>query len=313
MPLEVPDRDEWFPKLDAFPRPDWPAIWGWERAWVKKEDLAEATCHITRHWLERLRTTLGDAYSVVESEHFHLVSSLDEAARLRMLQFLERSRARLVQTLGDVAWTDGIGKHVVLRFASLDQYYPYIAHFYSEGEHATSGGMFLRNGYAHIAYYEQLTMDSERVTLAHELAHNLVAHLPLPSWLNEALAEAFDADLAGGRFAAVDRELHAEHEAYWNADAIQEFWMGKSFHVPEGQRVAYSLAQVLLDIINREVRPKPEEFRRFVTQATWHDAGEAAAQEQLEVGLGEIASVFLGEGDWSPRPETWESRRQKQA
>jgi len=242
-----------------------------------------------------------------------LVSSLDEAARLRMLQFLERSRARLVQTLGDVAWTDGIGKHVVLRFASLDQYYPYIAHFYSEGEHATSGGMFLRNGYAHIAYYEQLTMDSERVTLAHELAHNLVAHLPLPSWLNEALAEAFDADLAGGRFAAVDRELHAEHEAYWNADAIQEFWMGKSFHVPEGQRVAYSLAQVLLDIINREVRPKPEEFRRFVTQATWHDAGEAAAQEQLEVGLGEIASVFLGEGDWSPRPETWESRRQKQA
>jgi len=307
MLLEVPDRNEWFPKIDAFPRPDWPAIRGWKRAWIGKDEQEEATQQITRHWLERVRAALGGTYSIVESDHFHFLSTLEEKARTRMLQFLESSRDRLRHTLGDAAWSDTMGKHVILRFTEIDDYYAYIAHFYSEGEHATSAGIFLRGGYCHIAYYEQLQMDSERMTLAHELAHNLVANLPLPCWLNEALAEAFEADLVGRRFAAVPRDLHAEHEAFWNAETIQEFWRGKSFHTVKGQRVSYSLAQVLLDIINREVRPPGDVFRRFVKQSTWQDAGEAAALEQLEVGLGEIASVFLGEGDWTPKPETWKS------
>lgn len=308
MPIEVPNRDEWFPQTDAFPRPDWPAIRGWKRAWVEKEDKEAATRQITRHWLARIRTALGGEYTVAESEHFHFVSALDEKTRTAQLQFFEKARVRLIHTLGDVAWTTGIGKHVILRFTDLDDYYAYISDYYSDGEHAGSGGVFLRRDYAHIVYYEQPNMQGERKTLAHELAHNLVAHLPLPAWLNEALAEAFEADVAGGRFAMVDRELHAEHESYWNANTIQDFWMGKSFHTVEGQRVSYNLAQLLLDIINREVRPPSEIFRRFVKQSTWQDAGEAAAFEQFEVGLGEIASVFLGDGDWNPKPATWKRR-----
>jgi hypothetical protein len=308
MPIEVPNRDEWFPQIDAFPRPDWPAIQGWRRAWVSKEDRHDVAQQVVRHWLTRLRAALGGAYAVVESEHFHLVSAQEEKARLQMLRFLETARARSVQILGDVAGTDGYGKHVVLRFTDVDDYYAYISYYHADGEHATSAGMFLPRGYRHIAYYEQLSMNIERMTLAHELAHNLVAHLPLPRWLNEALAEAFDADLAGGRFAAVDRELHAQHESFWNAQTIQEFWMGRSFHTVEGQRVSYSLAQLLLDIINREVRPPPEVFRRFVEQSIWQDAGEAAALDQIEVSLGEIASVFLGDGDWAPKPATWKPR-----
>ena len=234
MPPQVPDRDEWFPTIDAFPRPDWPAIRGWKRAWISKDDLEEATRQITRHWLERVRAALGGTYSVLESDHFHFLSTLDEKGRTRMLQFLENARTRLRQTLSDVARADGIGKHVVLRFTDLDDYYAYIAHYYADGEHATSGGVFLWKGYSHIAYFEQLTMDSERATLAHEFTHNILVHLPLPPWLNEALAEAFDADLAGGRFAAVDRDLHAEHRTYWNPETIQSFWRGRSFHTVEG-------------------------------------------------------------------------------
>ena len=63
-----------------------------------------------------------------------------------MLQFLENARTRLRQTLGDVAWLDSVGKHVVLRFTDIDDYYAYIAHYYADGEHATSGGVFLRKG-----------------------------------------------------------------------------------------------------------------------------------------------------------------------
>ncbi|MDR3401654.1 MAG: hypothetical protein P4L99_04065 [Chthoniobacter sp.] len=310
MSIEVPNRDEWFPKVEGFPRPNWPAIWGWERAWASKEDRHEAAQQVVRHWLTRLRDRLGGTYAVGESEHFHLLSAQDEKARGQMLHFLGSARARSLQILGDVAWTDGAGKHVVLRFTDLDDYYAYISHYYPDGQHAGSGGLFLRADYCHIAYYEKQDMNTERATLAHELAHNLVAHLPLPSWLNEALAEAFEADVSSRRFAVVDRELHAEHESYWNAETIQEFWAGRSFHTVEGQRVSYSLAQVLLDIINREVRPPPEVFRRFVKQSTWQDAGEAAALEQFEVSLGEIASVFLSEGDWTPKPASWKTKSQ---
>jgi hypothetical protein len=199
----------------------------------------------------------------------------------------------------------------VLRFTETDDYFSYISDFYPDGEHAASGGVFLRDGYAHIAYPETYTMDAERQTIAHELAHNLLANLPLPLWLNEALAEAFKADLAGGGFATVDEDLLAEHRGYWNARTIQEFWMGKSFHVVDGQRVSYSLAKVLLDVINRELKPSPEVFRRFVKQSDWADAGEAAACEQLEVSMGEIAEVFLGPGDWTPNPDTWKTMQEK--
>jgi hypothetical protein len=305
MPIEVPNREEWFPKLDAFPRPDWPAIQGWKRAWIAKEDEHDAMQQVARHWLTRLRDALGGAYTVVESEHFHFVSALDEKAGAQMIEFLEHARERLVHILGDVAWTDGKGKHVVLRFTNQDDYYAYISHYYEDGKHATTGGVFLRKGYAHIACFENYAMKEERATLAHELAHNLVAHLPLPLWLNEALAQAFEADIGDSRRPMLDRELHAEHEGYWNPKTIQQFWMGRSFGTPAGQRVSYSLARILLDIINREVRPPPDFFRRFVKQTTWQDAGEAAALEQFEVSLGEIASVFLGDGDWAPKPSSW--------
>jgi len=76
----------------------------------------------------------------------------------------------------------------------------------------------------------------------------------------------------------------------------------------EGQRVSCHLAQLLIDIINREVPPPAEIFRRFVKQSIWQDAGETAALEQREVSLGEIASVFLGDGDWTPKPATWKQR-----
>jgi hypothetical protein len=257
--------------------------------------------------MARLRDSLGGNYTVAESEQFHLVSALDPKARDRMLLFLEEARANLLRTLGDVAHTDGPGKHVVLRFTDTDDYYAYVSYFYPDGEFATSGGMFLGSGYCHIAYPEGYNMDMERETIAHELAHNLLVDLPLPAWLNESLAEAFMADLAGRKSAAVDRDLMADHRAYWNAQTIQGFWTGLAFSDVEGQQVSYSLAQVLLDLIHRELHPDPDAFRRFVKQSDWNDAGEAAAREQLGTGLGEIVSVFLGPGDWSPKPATWKT------
>lgn len=305
MPQSVPDRDAWFARTDSFPRPDWPAIRGWMRAWTGNEERHDTWVQVVRCWMTRLRDALGGEYTIAESEHFHLVSALDVKARERMLGFLENARSSLIRTLGDVAWTSTTGKHVVLRFTDADDYYAYISYFYPEGEHAMSNGVFLRSDYCHIAYPEGYTMDAERETIAHELAHNLLAHLPLPAWLNEALAEAFMDDLAGRGAALVEPDLMGEHRAFWNANTIQGFWAGRSFSQVEGQRVSYSLARILLDFIYREMSPEPEVFRRFVKQSDWNDGGEAAARDQLQTGLGEIAAAFLGPGDWSPKPEMW--------
>ena len=161
-------------------------------------------------------------------------------------------------------------------------------------------------GYQHVAFTQSWSADDERRTLVHELAHNLVAHLPLPLWLNEALAMAFEADIAGGTHEPVTRELAARHREYWTAETIQEFWIGHSFSDVEGQELAYSLSRVLLHLIYTEVRPPEGHFRRFVLTADWADAGAAAAQEHLEIPLENLIAAFLGPGDWMPLPESWE-------
>ncbi len=45
-------------------------------------------------------------------------------------------------------------------------------------------------------------------------------------------------------------------------------------------------------------------------QTIWHDAGQSAAKEQFGVSMGEIASVFLGSGDWEPEPKTWREKKE---
>jgi hypothetical protein len=200
---------------------------------------------------------------------------------------------------------------VVLRFTEQEDFYAYVSHFHPDGEFAGVGGMFLNNGYPHIVYGQAWTDHPEAPVLVHELAHNLVAHLPLPLWLNEALAMAFEAEIGGSYIPPLTREDAARHRDYWTAGTIQEFWRGDSFSDVEGQELAYSLARVLLHLIHTEIRPAKGEFRRFVLAANWEDAGATAAAEHLGIQLEDIVAAFLGAGDWAPRPERWSSRESK--
>jgi len=305
MKVEVPNRDDWFVDDEGIPRPDWRALRGWMRANLGGYENAEAWHKTVRHWLGRVCASMGGKYAVAESANFHLLSEFDEKTRSGLLAWLEASRARIVRTLGDVAWTKTHGKHVILRFGNLDDYYRYISYRYPDGEHASSAGVFLHDDYCHIALPQSYNLDSERQTLAHELTHNLLAHLPLPRWLNEALAMAFEGDIAGGGAERLNAELHEKHRKFWDGDTIQEFWMGRSFGTVKGQRVSYSLSRILFDNLQKGVRPDPAAFRRFVQQSDSQDSGAAAALEQLELELGDLAASFLGEGDWQPAPSRW--------
>lgn len=303
--VTVPDRDDWFEEEHGFPHPLWRMIDGWMRVFVPREALHGAWQQFVRHWLERVRACLNGPYTVEESPHFHYLSDASKRERTSFIAFLESARSHIRRVLADIGTPDGPGKHVVLRFTDMDDYYRYLARYAHDGEQAMSGGVLLHQGYLHIAFPASDRPDTHRHTCVHELTHNLVAHLPLPAWLNEALAMGFEADLGSDAF-ALTHELVGRHRGYWNSDTIQTFWQGIAFHDIDGQEVAYSLAQTLLQLIQREVGPAPEDFRRFVLRADASDAGAVAAREHLGVKLEELVSSFLGPGEWAPRPKSWQ-------
>jgi len=298
---EAPNFKAWFPEIEGFPRPDWKAIAKWIPENVSADHLVDAWPAVVREWLQRICDRLGRSYSITESQNFHLLSELDEAKQNDLLTFLERARARMLRQLGDLPLPVLNGKHVILRFTEDDDYYRYISYFDSEGEYAGSGGRFLGGGYMHIAYPHADRLDVDRGTLVHELSHNLLASFPLPLWLDEAFAMAFSADFAGSRDPIVTRELAEEHRAYWNPQTIQEFWRGRSFSEVEGQKLAYSLAGIILNLIVTELRPPPAQFRDFILHANHKDAGQSAALEYLEIDLSDLVATFLGPGEWAPK------------
>jgi hypothetical protein len=297
---QVPDFKAWFPDIEEFPRPDWNAIGKWIGENVSAEKLDDAWQAITREWLQRLCERLGKSYSIGESQNFHLLSELDVANQENLLTFLEQARVRMLQRLGDIPLPKRHGKDVILRFTEDDEYYRYISYFDRDGEYAGSGGRFLNRDYKHIAYPHTDMVDVDGGTLVHELSHNLLDSFPLPLWLDEALAMAFASDLARSRQPPVTRELAEEHRAYWNPQTIQEFWEGLSFSQVEGQKLAYSLSGILLNLIATELRPPPAQFRDFVLHADYKDAGQSAAQEYLEIDLSDLVGTFLGPGEWTP-------------
>ena len=305
MPLSIPNRDDWFDDVDGFPRPNWGTIDGWMRVFVAKSELDDAWRQWARHWLWRLRGRLGGDYDVVESENFHLLAELAPEARTKALSFFERARSHICKVLVGIAPAEAHGKHVILSFTEHDDYYAYIAHFYPHGTFAGSGGIFVHDCYCHIAYPQGLSPDADRRTIIHELTHNLLAHLPLPHWLGEALAMAFEADIGGGGNEPLSRELAARHREYWNRKTIQEFWQGKSYSDVDGQELAYSLSRILLNLIHTDLRPPAAEFRKFVLRADRGDAGATATREHLGVELESLVASFLGPGEWAAHPNTW--------
>jgi hypothetical protein len=159
-----------------------------------------------------------------------------------------------------------------------------------------SGGIFIRRGYAHIALPYGDTLTAQH-TLAHELAHNLLCHLPMPLWLNEGLAVTIERQMTRRSF-TLDRDLADRHRNYWSEENIQSFWSGRSYDEPgDGSQLSYSLGEILVALL-AEQGPA---FAEFVKAADWRDGGQDAAVNFLGKGLEEVLTGFLGPGDWRPQ------------
>jgi hypothetical protein len=145
-------------------------------------------------------------------------------------------------------------------------------------------------------------VDINEMVVAHELTHACLAHLPLPSWLNEGITVIMEDEITHTHAVIVDSETMARHRRFWGPEEIQQFWSGESFHRPdEGNELSYSLAQLVVGAISHDY----DVFKEFVSSADYKDGGEAAAQEVFGGSLGGLMEQFLGSGAWTPTPEKW--------
>lgn len=292
---------------EGFPIVDWQAV----RAWVdslgtQRRNAAWTACE--RAWILRFRDALGPRFQVLESNSAALLCALPPNIAAATLEFMDKTLRRIVQVLEGLAQPDPWGKDILIVFDDSESYYRYVSHYYPDrGEFAFSSGMCLHSGCTH---YVTMRADLRQVepTIAHEMTHGCLGHLPLPAWLNEGLAVNTEHRLTGKRALshATPGQMHDKHLRFWNEETIQEFWSGKSYLRPdEGNLLSYDLARILVEHFARDW----EAFRGFACAADRADAGAGAAREHLHIDLGDAVAALLQKeeaaGTWSPRPETW--------
>lgn len=280
-------------------RPDWNQISERLNQYYSTEELHSAWTSECNKWLSALASHFGTDYRIVETENFSLISNESDRYIKLFSEFLERTLSRIIKTLPGIASDDGYGKHVAIIFKDMDQYYDYVSLFYpDEGEFGLSSGMYINEGYGHFAFpHEDITL-AEPIAV-HELTHACLAHLPIPTWLNEGLA-VFMEEVLAGMGLEINSEVMADHQQFWSLNTIQTFWTGKSFHLAdEGQGLSYHLSHLLTRNISKDYQA----FARFVNEANVMDAGADACIHHLGVSLGQLVGVALGDGEWEPSQE----------
>ncbi|HEX5221496.1 MAG TPA: zinc ribbon domain-containing protein [Verrucomicrobiae bacterium] len=282
----------------GFSHPDWEKFSQQVSARVPRTSWDVVYRQAAREWVGQLCEDLGGDYRGYESPHFLLMCAEGQKISDTLLQYSENAQAAIMACLGKLRSREVFGKQTLLVFSEDDDYFTYISHFYPDGTHTLSSGVFISAGYGHVAMPFRFAFSAKAV-LTHELVHSSLFHLPLPTWLNEGLAQRIERQVGDHGF-RVDGELAQRHRTFWNPGNIQRFWAGYSFGEPgDPSELSYSLGEILVELLNMD-GTVPAAFLDFVSQADWRDGGQDAAARILEKDLGAVVEGFLGPGEWRP-------------
>lgn len=297
---------------EGLPHADWSAVQKWVDSLPDPALHNDAWSRCEQAWLAHLAHALGANYGLRSRGQALLLSSLDARAAIVVLDYVNLTRRRVLGVLDGIAADDGNGHDIVVLFDDDSAYYRYVSHHYPQaGEFAVSGGMCIHDGCVHFVSVKNEQHALEPV-IAHETTHAMLAHLPIPLWLNEGLAVNTERRLAptmaGPRNTDVSaQQMHRRHRMFWGADEIQQFWSGASFgRSDQGNELSYDLARILVEQFAADWL----RFVQFVNAAQRDDGGEAAAAACLGLPLGEaVAAVLESESaaDFAPRPDAWEA------
>jgi hypothetical protein len=304
-----PDITGWLRSEEGLPRPNWDLFEAWIDAHCEPSERRAAWTAMTQQWLAELADALGGGYACFESEHFLSLSWQAPESADSLLRFAEHCRESLLGDFADVTRFDVPGKQILLVLRSADDYYQYISAYFAEGEYGGSGGVHIRDGYPHIAMQGQM-VGAHHLTLAHEMTHAAFQHLNMPQWLEEGLAQASEQRIAGRAPLFLTGDRAREHKDYWHENGLDEFWHGAGFFKPdEAQALSYQLAEILVQLLIEESRPRwfglvrepQRRFFEFLKHANRADCGASACSELLGFELADLAAQFLGPGNWSPK------------
>jgi hypothetical protein len=290
----------------AFPIPDWITCEPDET--ISHVEKNQHWSNAAASWLRKLSVSFSEPLELRESANFFALSVLTTRETEVLLNYAERALKRNLATLGDIASDSGLGKHVVMVLPNEDDYYRYVSEYYpQEGEFAFSGGMYIHNGYGHFVFCKG-SMDTMEPTLVHELTHALVAHLPIPAWVNEGLAVNTERRWAPRLPQYKPHELARKHSRFWNDETMQQFWSGKSYlRTDEGNVLSYDLAQRLIALIGQD----HDRLTRFVNQSRAQDSGSKAALDVLGMTLGELTEEAIGAHFVEADSTQWDQEAEK--
>lgn len=298
-------RDEMASASDEFiwhnglPHPHWKALNETLASLPISAQHARLTQEIEK-WLHRLAAAISPKAGVLKHDDMLLLYGSPDDQSERLLRWSASALARITTIVGEHRTQEMIGPRVIMLFDDVDRYYDYIDRFFPEaGHYGDSAGIFISHEYCHIAIGPG-EVEMRQTALAHELTHLTLAPLPLPTWLNEGIAQMMEGEIAHASSFSVDAEIVERHHAHWREHGLDVFWSGESFSCPDDMgELSYHLAEVLTRNIHADHR---ESFIRFLTSAHWQDAGDTAAHAVLGKRLGTIAGEFLGAGPWHPQP-----------
>lgn len=301
--------------VDDLPVPDWEAVWNWLETIPSPEHHSAAWGACESAWLRHLGAALGPTYHLAEHGDALLLSSLEQNIARATLEFMSRTRKRVMRLLDGIAQVPEWGKDILIVFEDEDTYYRYVSRYYHEdGEFAGSSGMHINAGCSHFVTRKDDLRAVEPV-IAHEMTHGCLSHLPIPAWLNEGIAVNTEQRLCPPPPAPLFApwEMHEKHLRFWDEAKIQQFWSGKSFlRNDDGNMLSYDLARILVAQFSSEW----EKFRSFVLAADLGDAGAAAAREHLGFELGPTVEALLERESgqtWNPDPAKWNEPPEKGA
>jgi len=286
----------------GLPRPDWDAVVArWES--LPPEQRPTTWTEIERAWQHALVAAWGDPFRVIEQGSRLLTTDLPGPEADRVMNFIAHALATVDHLLSHIGvetppnvgiGTDSPGFDIVIACRHVEQYLEYISDEHPEEyEGGISCGVCLYRGAIHVAAHGS-ELPALRATLAHELAHTRLAHLPLPGWLNEAVVVQLENAVTTDHAFAIYPEIIELHRAHWNPQRLEAFFRGYAFDDPrDGFALAYSLANAIADNLLKLDR---KTFGRFILTASDEDGGAAACRELYGCELVDLVPAFARSG-----------------
>jgi len=283
----------------GFPHPDWRSLSAMIEPSLPPETFHWVTTQMEAEWMLLLRNHLGGDYQVHEGPRTLLLTDLPRHEARETLDFIEQTLLTLTHALMGHADQATSGMHIVIVMSEEDDYYSYIAHFFSERLFRLTSGVCVRSG-GEVHVVVNGAGPALRRTLAQQLGYDLLSQQRMPIWIEEGLVHVLTSYVLKEGEPKFDETGLAAQRQLWTSLGMDLFWGGAAFYqTDDTTQKAYELAELLVRTMNRI---DAQAFDRFVGAAHPLDAGEPACRGLFGVSLRHIVREVLGEGPWAAPP-----------